>query len=89
MLMQRPEVILADEPVASLDPVAGVGVMDLLRDVAAERGLTAIIALHQLDLALTYTERIIGLRAGRVALDRETACCEGSELENLYRLVAA
>jgi phosphonate transport system ATP-binding protein len=89
MLMQRPQVILADEPVASLDPVAGVGVMDLLRDVAAERGLTAIVALHQLDLALTYTERIVGLRAGRIALDRETAACEGSELDALYRLVAA
>jgi phosphonate transport system ATP-binding protein len=89
MLMQRPQVILADEPVASLDPVAGVGVMDLLRDVTAERGLTAIVALHQLDLALTYTERIVGLRAGRIALDRETAACEGGELDALYRLVAA
>jgi phosphonate transport system ATP-binding protein len=88
MLMQQPRVILADEPVASLDPAAGIGVMDLLRDVTAERGQTVVIALHHVDLALRYTQRIIGLRAGELVLDRESTCCNGDELDELYRVVA-
>jgi phosphonate transport system ATP-binding protein len=89
MLVQRPRIVLADEPVASLDPVAGVGVMELLGDVAAERGLTVIVALHQLDLALRFTHRIVGLRDGRVVLDRATECCPTTELDVVYSLPAS
>ena len=89
MLLQRPRVILADEPVASLDPAAGIGVMDLLKEICAERGVTALVALHQLDLAFRYSERLVGLRNGTIALDRPSAGCEGPELDDLYRLVAA
>lgn len=89
MLMQQPRVILADEPVASLDPAAGLEVMHLLHEVARERDLTAIIALHQLDLALSWCERIVGLQNGRVTLDRPTAGCAGEDLDSLYRVVAA
>ncbi len=86
MLLQRPLLVLADEPVASLDPVAGISVMELLREIAAERGLTVIVALHQLELALTFTHRIVGLRQGRVVLDRGTARCVHDELRDVYAL---
>jgi phosphonate transport system ATP-binding protein len=88
MLVQRPRIVLADEPVASLDPVAGVGVMELLGDIAAERRLTVIVALHQLDLALRFTQRIVGLGDGRVVLDRATERCLMTELDVVYSLSA-
>ncbi|MFP4233850.1 MAG: phosphonate ABC transporter ATP-binding protein [Nitriliruptoraceae bacterium] len=70
MLMQEPELVLADEPVAALDPRAGREVMDLLWRVVEEDGLTLLCTLHQLDLARTYGRRIVGLRDGRKILDR-------------------
>ncbi|WP_250445611.1 phosphonate ABC transporter ATP-binding protein [Actinotalea sp. C106] len=84
MLVQDPAIILADEPVAALDPVSAVEVMELLRDVAVERGLTVLAALHHLDYAVTYTERIVGLQGGRVVLDRSTHEFETRELDAVY-----
>lgn len=84
MLMQRPDLVLADEPVASLDPAAGLAVMELLREVAGERGLTVVVALHQLDFARRFSDRIVGLRDGRVVLDDQTSCCSQNRLEDLY-----
>jgi phosphonate transport system ATP-binding protein len=84
MLLQQPKVILADEPVASLDPVSALGVMELLRDIAVERRLTVIAALHQVDYALAFTQRVVGLRAGRIALDRTTATCDAGDLRAVY-----
>ena len=69
MLIQEPTVVLADEPIASLDPKAGIEVMDLLIEVAQEQGLTLICTLHQLDLALTYGNRFVGLNNGKIVLD--------------------
>ena len=83
-LMQQPSMILADEPVASLDPSAGRAVMELLRDVATERGLTVVAALHHVDFALAYTERIVGLRAGRVVLDTPAGSCGAAQLSAVY-----
>ena len=70
MLMQQPRVILADEPVASLDPASANSVMDLMCAIAAERGVTVIVALHQIELALRYADRVVGLRDGVVEFDR-------------------
>jgi phosphonate transport system ATP-binding protein len=83
-LMQEPRLVLADEPVASLDPSAGRDVMELLRSIAVERRLTVIAALHQLDLATAYTQRIVGMRAGRVVLDRPAADCTTQHLAAVY-----
>jgi len=83
-LMQRPTLILADEPVASLDPAATLEVMELLTGIAREQGVTAILALHQLDLARQFTSRVIGLRAGRLKIDSALTSCLDSELERLY-----
>lgn len=68
-LMQGPKVILADEPIASLDPRNAQIVMDSLRDINAEGKLTVITNLHTLDTARAYCERIIGMAAGRVVFD--------------------
>jgi phosphonate transport system ATP-binding protein len=83
-LMQKPRLILADEPVASLDPAAGQGVMELLRSIADERNLTVLAALHQIDFALDYTQRIVGLQAGRVVLDRPAASVSADQLADIY-----
>jgi phosphonate transport system ATP-binding protein len=88
MLMQRPRLILADEPVASLDPIAGVEIMELLRDVAAERQLTVIAALHQLDYAIRFTGRIVGLQGGRLRLDRSSEACLTDDLVGIYGTAA-
>jgi phosphonate transport system ATP-binding protein len=74
-LMQRPDIILADEPVASLDPRNAKVVMDALRKINQERGLTVVCNLHNLHTARTYCDRIIGMVEGKVVLE-----CHPSEL---------
>ena len=68
-LMQRPKLLLADEPIASLDPVAAKTVMDYMQKVAQDRGLTCIVNLHQVDFARKYATRIIGLKNGQIVFD--------------------
>ncbi|MGH2382108.1 MAG: phosphonate ABC transporter ATP-binding protein, partial [Candidatus Limnocylindria bacterium] len=67
-LIQRPEILLADEPVASLDPESAKVVMDLIRTIAADEGLTVLCSLHQVELALSWADRVVGLRDGAVVL---------------------
>lgn len=68
-LMQQPKMILADEPIASLDPLNAKIVMDALRDINERDGITVITNLHTLDTARNYCERIIGMAAGEVVFD--------------------
>jgi phosphonate transport system ATP-binding protein len=68
-LMQEPKILLADEPIASLDPRNAKVVMDSLRAINEEQGITVITNLHTLDTARSYCERIIGMAAGRVVFD--------------------
>ena len=68
-LAQEPSVILADEPTASLDPALTGSIMDILRRINVERGLTLVVSQHQLETALAYASRIVGLRRGRVCFD--------------------
>ena len=60
---------MADEPVASLDPVSARKVMELLRDLNATDGLTVVVTLHQVDYALRYCRRVVALKAGKVVYD--------------------
>lgn len=83
-LMQRPDVILADEPVASLDPQLATEILELLARLAADAGMTLITSLHQVDLALGYSRRIIALRDGTVAFDVPTPDLDPRSLESLY-----
>lgn len=84
MLMQRPQLVLADEPVASLDPRAGRAVMDLLWEVSEEQGLPLICSLHQLELARTYGDRVIALRDGAVDMDTRMSLVADEKFEGLY-----
>ncbi len=68
-LMQEPKLILADEPIASLDPLNAKVVMDALRDINLREGITVITNLHTLDTARTYCNRIIGMQGGAVVFD--------------------
>ncbi|MBB3645126.1 phosphonate transport system ATP-binding protein [Rhizobium sp. BK619] len=74
-LMQNPKMVLADEPIASLDPLNAKIVMDALRDINEREGITVITNLHTLDTARNYCERIVGMAGGRVVFDGK-----GSEL---------
>lgn len=84
MLMQNPRIILADEPVASLDPKAGIEVMDLLWEVVREQKMTVFCSLHQLDLAKTYADRIVGMKAGRILMDTNHSPADRESLSSLY-----
>ena len=83
-LAQGPRVLLADEPMSSLDPASSRSVMELLRDVNREDGLTVIASLHVLDLAVTYGQRIVGLRAGRVVHDGPPAGLTQAAAEAIF-----
>lgn len=88
-LIQEPVVLLADEPVASLDPVSSAGVMELLRDISADLGLTIICSLHQVELAMDFGHRITGLQAGRIVLDRATDGLSRDDVYEIYHAVSA
>jgi phosphonate transport system ATP-binding protein len=69
MLMQRPDLVLADEPDASLDPRSGAEVMALLRDLVRDKGLTLVFVSHRIEHTLRFADRVVGLAHGRVVLD--------------------
>jgi phosphonate transport system ATP-binding protein len=68
-LMQRPAIILADEPVSSLDPKLSRVILDILKRVCREDGITALVSLHTLELTREYADRVIGLKAGQILFD--------------------
>jgi phosphonate transport system ATP-binding protein len=86
VLVQNPLVILADEPVSSLDPELSREVMDLLRSLVADSGKTLVVSLHSVDLALAFCDRLIGLQSGSVVFDLPATQVSGEQLEALYRL---
>ena len=83
-LMQQPAIILADEPVASLDPKLSRVVLDILQRVCREDGITALVSLHTLELTREYADRVIGLRAGRIAFDSATRDLSDQQVEFVY-----
>lgn len=83
-LMQRPKMVMADEPVASLDPKAGDEVMRLFLRRIKDEGLTLLFVSHNLDHALRYADRIIGLRDGRLQLDGPAKTENIESLRELY-----
>jgi phosphonate transport system ATP-binding protein len=85
-LYQDPRAILADEPVSSVDPARARDTIGLLRSLCAERGLTLVVSLHDLDLAREFFPRLVGLREGRIAFDRRTPEITEAEYDALYRL---
>jgi phosphonate transport system ATP-binding protein len=83
-LAQEPGVILADEPVASLDPVTSRQVMEDLQRINQDLGITTLINLHFLDLAKEYAERIIGLRQGRLVFDGPGVGVTADDFAEIY-----
>ena len=87
-LVQEPEIVLADEPVASLDPRNAKIVMDALQRINRHFGLTVLCNLHSLDLARTYCDRLIGMAGGRVVFDDGPAALTEAVARELYGLEA-
>lgn len=83
-LMQKPRIVLADEPVASLDPEISGQVMEVLFRVTSEDRLTVVTSLHQIELALGWAQRMVGLRDGKVVLDRDAAGLSTDEVMKVY-----
>ncbi|RPH24213.1 phosphonate ABC transporter ATP-binding protein [Buttiauxella warmboldiae] len=86
-LMQQAKVILADEPIASLDPESARIVMETLHDINRLDGITVVVTLHQVDYALRYCERIVALRQGHVFYDGSRSAFDSERLGNLYRSI--
>jgi phosphonate transport system ATP-binding protein len=84
MLMQLPQLVLADEPDASLDPRAGREVMELLFRLTRDKGLTLIFVSHHMAHALRFSDRIVGLGQGGIALDRRALHCNEAELAAFF-----
>ncbi len=85
-LFQQPTLLLADEPVASVDPARARATLELLCRIGREEGLTLLVSLHDPQLVREFFPRVVGLRAGRVVFDRAAADLDGAALDALYAL---
>ena len=83
-LMQQPAIILADEPVASLDPRLSRVVLDILKRVCREDGITALVSLHALELTREYADRVIGLKQGQILFDGPPSDLTDTIVESVY-----
>ena len=83
-IVQKQKLLLADEPIASLDPKSADTVMDQMKSVTAERGLTCIVNLHQVDYAKRYASRIIGVKNGLVVFDGAPAELTDEMVRHIY-----
>ena len=83
-LASRARVVLADEPVASLDPASAQSVLTALRSLATEHGKAVVCSLHQVDLVAGFADRVVGLRDGRVVLDVPASQFDASAARLLY-----
>ena len=88
-LAQKPRALLADEPVASLDPEAAEDMMRLLRQLATDDGLAVLCVLHQPELAQRYADRIVGIKSGILAFDLPAAAVPQDAIQRLYLSEAA
>lgn len=83
-LAQNPQIILADEPVASLDPVTAESVMDDFVDINRDLNITIVINIHHVDLALKYAKRVVGVKDGRIVFDGPASKVTEEVLHNVY-----
>jgi phosphonate transport system ATP-binding protein len=83
-LVQQAEIILADEPIASLDPEASVRVMEILSQVNREKNISVVVSLHQVEFALKYCSRVVALSEGRIVYDGGTADLTADLLRDIY-----
>lgn len=83
-LVQEPKLILCDEPIASLDPSSSKVIMDHLKRITEEMGITCIVNLHQVDVAKKYSDRIIGLNAGEIVYDGQPQGLDNQVIQQIY-----
>ncbi|AWH93913.1 phosphonate ABC transporter ATP-binding protein [Dietzia lutea] len=83
-LMQRPRCVLADEPVASLDPRTSHVVLDLLQSIARDENIPVLVSLHVVPLALEHSDRVVGLRGGRIVVEGATSDLDAEALAPVY-----
>ena len=83
-LSQNPKIILADEPVSSLDPKLMKEVMDLLKNICVEEGITLVSSLHFLDFAKRYSTRMIGIRDGKIMFDGKPGELNEKNIVDIY-----
>ena len=88
-LMQRPGILLVDEPTSSLDPKIGREVMDLMARLADEEHIPMLVSVHDLGLAKRYASRIVGLQSGVKVLDSRTSDVDAATLDNIYDIASA
>ncbi len=84
-LMQQPAIILADEPVASLDPTLSRVVLEILKRVCREDGITALVSLHTLELTRAYADRVVGLNRGELLFDCPASDLSDARADSVYR----
>ncbi len=83
-LAQKPEIILADEPVAALDPITAAQVMDDFKKINKELNMSVLINIHHVDLALKYADRVIGIKAGEIVYDGAAKDVTNEVLKQIY-----
>jgi phosphonate transport system ATP-binding protein len=83
-LVQNPKMLLCDEPIASLDPNASKVIMDHLAHICSTMGITVVVNLHQVDVALSYSDRIIGVNKGTIVYDGTPAGLTKDRLRGIY-----
>ncbi len=83
-LAQNPEIILADEPVAALDPITAAQVMDDFKRINKEMNMSVLINIHHVDLALKYADRVIGIKAGEIVYDGPSKDVDSEILKQIY-----
>jgi phosphonate transport system ATP-binding protein len=86
LLVQDPGLVLADEPVASLDPARAADVLALLTTIVRERGKTLVASMHAVDLAIAHFDRLVGMRNGAVVFDAPASEVDEGQLASLYLL---
>ena len=84
-IMQKPKMILCDEPIASLDPKASKVIMDQLKEINQTKGITCLVNLHQVDVAIKYSERIIGVSGGKIVYDGPAEHLTKEIIQQIYQ----
>ncbi|MED3687453.1 phosphonate ABC transporter ATP-binding protein [Peribacillus butanolivorans] len=83
-LIQNPKLLLCDEPIASLDPNSSKVIMDHLRNICISMGITVVVNLHQVDVALKYSDRIIGVNSGKIVFNGTSQNITSSDIHQIY-----
>lgn len=83
-LIQEPKLVLCDEPIASLDPNSSRIIMDHLKSITAEMGITCLVNLHQVEVAQNYSDRIIGLKKGEIVFNGASELLTQENIQNIY-----